>query len=85
MQAGALLRDPVLAAIAKKHGKTVAQVVLRWDVQGGVVTIPKSVHADRIRENAGVFDFELSAREMAAIAALDRNQRHGADPMNFSF
>ncbi|HWA84737.1 MAG TPA: aldo/keto reductase [Opitutus sp.] len=85
MQAGALLHDPTLAAIARKHGKTVAQVILRWDVQGGVVTIPKSVHAGRIAENAGVFDFELSADEMAAIAALDRNQRHGADPMNFSF
>lgn len=85
MQAGALLRDPTLAAIAEKHGKTVAQVVLRWDVQGGVVTIPKSTHADRIAENAGFFDFELSPEEMAAIAALDREQRHGADPMNFSF
>ena len=85
MQAGVLLHDPTLTTIAQKYGKTVAQVILRWDVQGGVVTIPKSTHADRIAENAGFFDFELSAEEMAAIAALDRNQRHGADPMNFSF
>jgi diketogulonate reductase-like aldo/keto reductase len=85
MQAGALLRDPALAAIAQRHGKTVAQVVLRWEVQSGVVTIPKSAHAERIRENADIFDFELSTGEMAAIAALDRNERNGADPMNFSF
>lgn len=85
MQAGELLGDPTLAAIARRHGKTVAQVILRWDVQSGVVTIPKSVHAGRIAENAGVFDFELSAGDMAAIATLDRNQRHGADPFNFNF
>ncbi len=85
MQGGALLRDPALAEIARRHGKTVAQVILRWDIQGGVVTIPKSVHADRIAETAAVFDFALTEAEMAAIAALDRGRRHGADPANFSF
>ena len=85
MQAGAVLRDPVLGRIAEKHHKTAAQVILRWDVQGGVVTIPKSVKAARIVGNADIFNFELSDEEMAAIAALDRKQRHGADPMNFSF
>ncbi len=85
MQAGAILRDPTLARIAAAHGKTVAQVVLRWDVQGGVVTIPKSVHAPRQAENAGIFDFTLTDAEMAAIAALDRDQRGGADPFNFNF
>lgn len=85
MQAGQLLKDPTLTTIAKKHGKTVAQVVLRWDLQSGVMTIPKSVHADRIAENAAVFDFELGADEMMAIAALDHDQRRGADPFNFSF
>jgi len=85
MQAGPVLRDPTLTGIAAKHGKTVAQVVLRWDVQGGVVTIPKSVHARRQAENAAIFDFELTAEEMAAIAALDRDQRGGADPFHFNF
>lgn len=85
MQAGALLTDPVLAAIAGRHGRTVAQVVLRWDLQRGVVTIPKSVHAARIAENAAVFDFLLTPAEMDAIDALDRNQRNGADPFNFNF
>jgi diketogulonate reductase-like aldo/keto reductase len=85
MQGGPVLQDRTLAGIASKHGKTVAQVVLRWDVQGGVVTIPKSVQAGRLVENAGIFDFALTDAEMQAIAALDRNQRHGADPSNFSF
>jgi diketogulonate reductase-like aldo/keto reductase len=85
MQAGAILREPALAAIARRHGKTVAQVILRWDLQNGVVTIPKSVRAERIRENADIFDFALSADEMETIAALDRGQRSGADPFNFSF
>ena len=85
MQGGALLRDPALAAIAAAHGRTVAQVVLRWDVQGGVVTIPKSVQPRRLAENAGIFDFALTDAEMAAITALDRNQRSGADPYHFNF
>jgi diketogulonate reductase-like aldo/keto reductase len=85
MQGGPLLQDRALAAIAAAHGKTVAQVVLRWDVQGGVVTIPKTVQPRRLAENAGIFDFALTEAEMAAIAALDRNQRCGADPFNFGF
>ena len=85
MQGGPVLRDRTLAEIAAKHGKTVAQVVLRWDVQGGVVTIPKSVQTQRIAENAGSFDFALSDTEMQAIAALDRDQRGGADPFSFNF
>ena len=85
MQAGSLLHDAVLADIAKIHRKSVAQVILRWDLQSGVITIPKSVHAERIAENADIFDFELTATEMAAIAGLDRNLRNGADPFNFSF
>lgn len=84
-QAGSLLADPVLARIAERHGKTVAQVVLRWDLQSGVVTIPKSVRPERMAENANIFDFVLGDDEMSAIAALDRNARNGADPFNFSF
>lgn len=85
MQAGAILRDPVLAEIGRAHGKTAAQVILRWDLQTGVITIPKSVKPGRIAGNADVFDFALSAEEMQAIRALDRNQRSGADPYNFNF
>ena len=84
-QAGSLLQDKTLAAIAQAHGKTVAQIVLRWDVQGGIVTIPKSVRPHRIAENAGIFDFALTPAEMAAIDALDRHARNGADPFNFNF
>lgn len=85
MQAGPLLQNPMLAEIAKHHGKTVAQVILRWDLQGGVVTIPKSAKPARIAENANLFDFRLSEAEMKAICALERNQRNGADPFDFSF
>jgi len=85
MQAGPLLRDPVLTGIARKHGKSIAQVVLRWDLQIGVVTIPKSVRPERITENGDIFDFELDAADMAVIAALDSNRRNGADPFNFNF
>jgi methylglyoxal/glyoxal reductase len=60
-------------------------VVLRWDLQHGVVTIPKSVRKERLAENADVFDFELSADEMRRIDSLDRGERTGADPDNFSF
>ncbi len=74
-----------LAPIAARHGKTVPQVILRWNLQHGVVTIPKSVHRSRIEENGSIFDFELSEDEMASIDALDRNERIGPDPDNFSF
>jgi diketogulonate reductase-like aldo/keto reductase len=82
---GRVLDDPVITEIARAHGKTPAQVVLRWDLQNGVITIPKSVHEDRIRSNADIFDFELSAEEMARIDALNRNERCGPDPDNFNF
>ena len=85
MQGGPILRDRKLAEIAARHGRTVAQVILRWDVQGGVVAIPKSVHARRLAENAGIFDFALTEAEMQTIAGLDRDQRGGADPYNFNF
>ena len=68
---GGLFTNPVLAAIGKKYGKTTAQVMLRWQLQRGIVVIPKSVHVERMKENFNVFDFELSADDMAKIAALD--------------
>jgi diketogulonate reductase-like aldo/keto reductase len=79
------LDQPVLKRLAEKHGKSPAQIVLRWDIQNGVVTIPKSVNEKRIRENADVFDFELSPEDMAAINGLNRDERIGPDPDNFNF
>lgn len=76
---------PEIAAIARKYGKSPAQIVLRWDLQHGVVTIPKSVTESRIRENANVFDFELSAEDMETIDGLNKNHRFGPDPDNFNF
>lgn len=66
-----IFRDPVLTGIGKKYGKSAAQVALRWNLQRGVVVIPKSVHEERIRENLDVFDFTLSEDDMKAIAAMD--------------
>lgn len=69
---GQLLKEPVIKEIADKHGKSVAQVELRWALQQGFVVIPKSTHAERMRENAAIFDFALTPDEMEAIAALDQ-------------
>jgi diketogulonate reductase-like aldo/keto reductase len=77
---GAVLGDDAITAIAGRHGKSPAQVVLRWHLQLGNVVIPKSVTPARIRENIDVFDFSLSEEEMAAIAALDRDLRTGPHP-----
>jgi len=75
----------VLKEIAAKHGKSPAQVVLRWDIQNGVITIPKTTTPARLIENSQIFDFELSAEEMAQISALNQNRRFGSDPDNFNF
>jgi len=72
--------DPVIDEIASKHGKSRAQVLLRWDLQHGVVTIPKSVHRERIEENAKLFDFELDDGDMKKLDGLDRGERIGPDP-----
>ncbi len=66
--------NPVVTAIGEKYGKTAAQVMLRWNIQRGVVVIPKSTHIERMEENFNVFDFALSDENMAAIAALDENE-----------
>lgn len=71
---GGLFTDPVLQAIGSRHGKTAAQVMLRWHLQRGVVAIPKSTRPERMRENIDVFDFTLTQADMAAIAALDKGQ-----------
>ena len=74
------LSHPVVTALAQKHGKTPAQIVLRWHVEHGFSAIPKSVRAERIAENFDVFDFSLSADEVAAIDALDTGVRSGPNP-----
>lgn len=77
---GHLADVPGIPLIAERVGKTPAQVILRWDLQNGVIVIPKSVHAERIVENAGIFDFELSPADMAEIDAMNRNRRFLPDP-----
>ncbi|MFF5896840.1 aldo/keto reductase [Streptomyces argenteolus] len=77
---GALLDEEVLTSLAERHGRTPAQIVLRWHLQLGNVVIPKSVTPARIRQNIDVFDFELSQADMDAIAGLDRGMRTGPDP-----
>jgi diketogulonate reductase-like aldo/keto reductase len=76
---------PLLVEIGNKYGKTPAQVVLRWDLQNGVITIPKSVTPSRIAENADIFDFELSREDMEKLSSLNQNRRFGSDPDNFNF
>ncbi len=82
---GKLLDHTILKKIGNKYGKSPAQVILRWDLQNGVVTIPKSVNEARIKENANLFDFELSEEEMSIINALNQDERFGPDPDNFDF
>lgn len=75
-----VLEDPVIRTIAEKHGKSPAQIVLRWHVQQGIAIIPKSVHSERIMQNMNIFNFELTVGEMAAIDALDTGVRAAHDP-----
>ncbi|MFD5751972.1 aldo/keto reductase [Streptomyces sp. NPDC127033] len=79
-QGKGLLEVPTVVAVARKHGRTPAQVVLRWHLQLGNVVIPKSVTPSRIRENIDVFGFELDADDLAAFAALDEGKRLGSHP-----
>jgi 2,5-diketo-D-gluconate reductase A len=81
---GDLLRDPVVTGLAEKHERTPAQVVLRWHLQLDTIVIPKSVTPSRIEENIDVFDFDLDAADMAAIAGLDREGRTGPHPAHVS-
>jgi diketogulonate reductase-like aldo/keto reductase len=77
---GSTLEDPVIGDIAAAHGKTPAQVMLRWGLQHGRSVIPKSTKPSGIAENIDVFDFELSSEEMAAIDDLDTGRRGGPEP-----
>jgi len=81
---GLVLDDPAITAIAERHGRTPAQVVLRWHIELGNVVFPKSVTVERLHENIDIFDFALSAEELAQIEAVDRGQRTGPDPDHFT-
>jgi methylglyoxal/glyoxal reductase len=80
LTAGNRLRDPRITAIAKKLGRTTAQVLLRWVIQHKVVAIPKSRHSDRIAENARIFDFELTPEDVSILDSLDEGFRSSWDP-----
>lgn len=85
LASGQLIHDPVLLAIADKHGKSTAQVMIRWHVQLGLIVLPKSVTPSRIEENIDVFGFELDTDDMAAIDALECGRRTGPDPDEFAY
>jgi diketogulonate reductase-like aldo/keto reductase len=81
---GSTLQDPVIARIAQTHGKTPAQVMLRWHLQQGRSAIPKSTRPQRIAENLDIFDFELTESELAAIDGLDTGKRGGPQPADIT-
>ncbi|CAN7667120.1 aldo/keto reductase [Mesorhizobium sp. LjNodule214] len=83
---GRLLSDPTLTGIARKHGKSVAQIIIRWHLQEGLIVIPKSNHQDRIAANFDVFDFELDAKDLETIGGMDSpDGRNGANPATAAF
>lgn len=82
---GQYLDDPVLQEIAAKHGKTPAQVILRWELQSGIVIIPKSSRQERQKENADIFDFSLTDEEMERIDGMNANERLGIHPDEFDY
>jgi 2,5-diketo-D-gluconate reductase A len=79
---GAVLKDETIKSIGAKYGKSIAQTIIRWHLQQGDIVIPKTTHAERMKENLDVFDFELSASDMQAIAGLDKGEagRTGSNP-----
>ena len=81
---GRLIDDPVIGEVAAKHGKSPAQVMVRWSIQLGNIVLPKSVTPERIEQNIDVFDFELDDADMAAIATLDSGRRTGPNPDDFN-
>jgi len=80
---GELLNNEIIGKIAEKYNKSIAQVIIKWDLQNGVITIPKSVKEERIIANADVFDFELSVEDMATINGMNKDYRTGPDPDEF--
>ncbi|WAA12966.1 aldo/keto reductase [Fervidibacillus halotolerans] len=80
---GQVVDDPVIGEISKKHGKTPAQIILRWHVQNDLIVIPKSKRPSRIKENADIFDFHLSEEDMNKINRLNKDYRTGSNPDDF--
>ena len=85
MRGGEILEDPQIIEIASKYSVTPAQVVIRWHLQNGLIVIPKSVHADRIKDNFNVFKFKLADEEVDLINAMDQGKRIGPDPDTANF
>jgi diketogulonate reductase-like aldo/keto reductase len=85
MMQGKIFDMDTFKELAHKYNKTIAQLVLRWDLQKGVITIPKSSKQHRILANADIFDFELNHEDMAILDSLNRGKRYGPDPDNFDF
>lgn len=83
--AGTLLNEPTIVSVAEKYGKTPAQVILRWVLQRDIIVFPKSNRKERIKENAAIFDFELSDADINAINGLNCGKRTGSDPDTFNF
>lgn len=84
---GKVFKDEFLQSLADKYSKSVSQIVLRWEVQRDLIVLPKSVHEERLKENAGIFDFKLTDDDMAAISNLNRNERvnEESNPDTFTF
>ena len=82
---GKIAEVPLINELSVKYGKTPYQLVLRWDLQKGIVTIPKSVRRERIISNADIFNFAISEEDMRKIDSLDKCYRFGPDPNNFTF
>lgn len=77
--------NPLIVSLARKYGRTPPQIILRWDLQIGVVTIPKSVHPEPIEENSRIFDFALEQADVDALSAPDTSTRIGPDPHTIDF
>ena len=82
---GKVFNLDICQELSKKYDKSIAQVILRWNLQKGIVTIPKSVRKDRIKSNAAIFDFEISTEDVRYLDSLDRGERIGPDPDDFDF
>ncbi|WP_179295640.1 aldo/keto reductase [Bacillus sp. FJAT-45350] len=82
---GKLFTDPVVMALAEKYSKTPAQILLRWNLELEVVTIPKSVNKERITANADIYSFSLETEDIEQLDNLNKNERYGPDPDNFDF
>ena len=82
---GRIFDNVILQKVANRYGKSIAQVIVRWQYQKQIVTIPKSVTASRIKENVDIFDFRLTPEEIGLIDILNADERTGPDPDNVTF